>query len=593
MESDFDLEQGAAVHDVRGIAVLDDGDPVYAAPVDGTYQLFRNGTQVTASDRSLCYPVSIPGSDAVVAMHMPDDGLTDNDIARVSLADGLIETIFDGPLQCRFLRPNPANPDRVAFIHSTAEGMSIRAIDAQSGAVTTLAEPANDEDWLSAFTWSPAGDQLVFQDGPPYGRNTLRLLNEDGTIEELLSFAEGSATLGGMEAGIFGLAPGKRLWSTEGILFAGGETDTANLGVVRSDGNYEWLVESEDELVPVEWIHTGSNTQAAYLEKQPGRSTLKTTGETTFELNDAGGVIEMLRWPEDADAPIYIRKDYKSAGDVWIGETKRTDVGTCETAKCKPTIIRYESFDGTAIPALCYSPSDTPGDGPVPSGKRRSAIVYAHGGVGTRNEEHLSLGEQALVDAGFTVLAPDYRGSSGYGRSFLHANDGKMGEVDLDDLVAGARYLRHQGFEQVGIFGESWGGYFALSGVARRSAFDAAASICGVTDLSRAAENGRLSVARQKFGVTVDGDEGSGILDKRSPIEHVDSLSAPVCLFHGAADGSVPVEHTTRFAEALSETDLFHETRIYEGEGHLIQNAQNRVDLYTRLRSFFVERLGS
>lgn len=586
---DFDLERAAAVHDVRGIAVLDDGDPVYAAPVGGTYQLFRDGEPVTDSDRGLCYPVNVPGTDAVVAMYMPADGLTDNDIARVSLADGTPETIFDGPLQCRLLRPNPTDPDRIAFIHSTVEGMSIREVDARSQEVTTLAEPANDEGWISAFAWSPSGTELVFQDGPPYGNSRLRLLNEDGTIEELLEFSDGGATLGGMEAGIFGLAPGKRLWTSKGILFAGGTQDTANLGVVQPDGDYRWLVESESELVPVEWVPSAEGHRAAYLEKRPGKSSLKTIGEGALEPITTGGVVDMLRWPDGDDAPVYIRMDYRSAGDAWVGETKRTDVGTCQEATCNPTTVTYESFDGTSIASLCYSPTEPDGD--VPSGTGDSAIVYAHGGVGTRNEERLAIGEQALVDAGFTVLAPDYRGSSGYGTSFLHANDGEMGEVDLDDLVAGARYLRRRGFDRVGIFGESWGGYFALSGVTRRSAFDAAASICGPTDLYRAAENGRLSVARQKFGVTDETEEERAILEERSPITYVDSLSVPVCLFHGAADGSVPVEHTEEFSEALSETDVPHETHIYEGEGHIIQDAENRIDLYGELRSFFSRHL--
>lgn len=179
MSTDFDLEKAAAVHDVRGITVLDDGDPLYAAPIDGTYQLFRDGEQVTDSNRGLCYPVNVSGTDTVVAMYMPSNGLTDNDIARISLVDGTLETIFDGPLQCRFLRPNPTDPERIAFIHSTAEGMSIREVDARSEEVTTLAEPANDEGWISAFAWSPSGTELVFQDGPPYGNSKLRVLNEE------------------------------------------------------------------------------------------------------------------------------------------------------------------------------------------------------------------------------------------------------------------------------------------------------------------------------------------------------------------------------------------------------------------------------
>jgi dipeptidyl aminopeptidase/acylaminoacyl peptidase len=586
----FDLDQAAATHDVRGVALPEDGEPVYARPVDSTYQLFRAGEQLTATDRGLSHPVRVLDHDAVVAVYHPEEGLGNSDVAWVSLTDGAVETLYDEPGQICFARPSPADPERIAFVHRGEGGSQVAAVDRDTGDVDSLVTDDDIEGWITAFAWSPAGEQLVVQAGVPGVSDALYRWDGDETTE-LLGFEDGAATLGGMEAGLLGLAPGQRFWSEAGILFAGGSDDTADLGVVQSDGEYEWLVESDAPIVPVEWVAPGEALDAAYIEKAPGKSHLKRVqdGETAT-LTDRG-VVDIVRFSDVGERCAFVRKDYDSAGDLWVDGEKQTTVGTCESAECRPVALTYEGHDGVEIPALCYAPDPdsvtedgiADADGP--------ALVYAHGGVDTRNEEAFSLTEQAFAAAGYTVLAPDYRGSGGHGRSFLHANDGEMGVVDLDDIVAGARFLRERGFESVGVYGESWGGYFTLSAVSRRDAFDAGAAICPATDLQRAAADGKLSIAATKFGVEGEGGD-SAVLGERSPISHVDSVSVPIQLFHGDADSSVSVEHTHAFTEELDAAGVDYDVTIYEGEDHIIQKPKNRVGMVRTMRSFFADALG-
>jgi dipeptidyl aminopeptidase/acylaminoacyl peptidase len=585
----FDLDQAATTHDVRGVALPEDGDPVYARPVDSTYQLFRAGEQLTETGRGLSYPVAVPGHDAVVAVYHPEEGLGNSDVAWVSLADGAVETLADEPGQICFARPSPADPERIAFIHRGEGGSQVAAVDSTTGDIETLVTDDDIEGWITAFAWSPAGEQLVVQASVPGVSDALYRWDGDETAE-LLGFEDGAATLGGMEAGLLGLAPGQRFWTEAGILFAGGSDDTADLGVVQPDGEYEWLVESDSPIVPVEWVAAGEGRDAAYVEKTPGKSHLKRVQDGETETLTDRGVADIVRFSDGGQRCAFVKKAYDSAGDLWVDGEKQTTVGTCESAECRPVALTYESQDGMEIPALCYAPDPdsvtddgiADADGP--------ALVYAHGGVDTRNEEAFRLTEQAFAAAGFTVLAVDYRGSGGYGRSFLHANDGEMGVVDLDDIVAGAQFLREQGVSSVGIYGESWGGYFTLSAVSRRDAFDAAAAICPATDLQRAAADGRLSIAATKFGVTGEGGD-SAVLGERSPISHVDSISVPLQLFHGDADMSVSVEHTHAFTDELDDAGVDYDVTIYEGEDHIIQEPENRVDMVQQMASFFGETL--
>lgn len=585
----FDLDQAATTHDVRGVALPEDGEPVYARPVDSTYQLFRAGEHLIETGRGLSYPVAVPGHDAVVAVYHPEEGLGNSDVAWVSLSDGTVETLYDESGQICFARPSPTDPERIAFIHRNAAGITVKAVDAATGTVETLVSDDDIEGWIFAFAWSPTGEQLVVQAGTPGVSDVLYRWDGDETTE-LLGSEDGTATLGGMEAGMLGLAPGQRLWTDAGILFAGGSDDTADLGVVQPDGEYEWLVESDAPIVPVEWVAAGEGLDAAYIEKAPGKSLLKRVQDGETETLTDRGVADIVRFGDGGERSAFVKKAYDSAGDLWVDGEKQTTVGTCDSAACRPVTLSYESHDGMEIPALCYAPGAdsvteegiADADGP--------ALVYAHGGVDTRNEAEFSLTEQAFAAAGFTVLAVDYRGSGGHGRSFLHANDGEMGVLDLDDIVAGSQFLREQGFDSVGIYGESWGGYFTLSAVSRRDAFDAGAAICPATDLQRAAADGRLSVAATKFGVEGGGGD-SVVLGERSPISHVDSISVPVQLFHGDEDISVSVEHTHAFVEKLDAAGVDYEVTIYGGEDHIIQEPANRVDMIEQMASFFAETL--
>ncbi|MFB6229004.1 MAG: alpha/beta hydrolase family protein [Halobacteriales archaeon] len=138
-----------------------------------------------------------------------------------------------------------------------------------------------------------------------------------------------------------------------------------------------------------------------------------------------------------------------TAGDVCRNETTVVEEGWVDVQTVAPEEVTYESFDGQEIAARLYRPEGDPIGG----------LVKGHGGPEAQHYNRSDMVTQTLVHAGFEVLAPDFRGSLGYGREFRKASDADLGGDDLTDVVAGAEYLRDRGRTNVGLLGASHGGY--------------------------------------------------------------------------------------------------------------------------------------
>jgi dipeptidyl aminopeptidase/acylaminoacyl peptidase len=192
------------------------------------------------------------------------------------------------------------------------------------------------------------------------------------------------------------------------------------------------------------------------------------------------------------------------------------------------------------------------------------------------------------VHAGFEVLAPDFRGSLGYGRSFRTASDADLGGDDLTDVVAGASYLRDRGREQVGLLGASYGGYMALMGVGATDAFDMGASVCGVVNWETTVEDARQylgDVLMRKLEGTPE--EKPSLYEERSPITYTDDIEVPLLIVQGANDPRVPQSEAEQLVASLTERDIDHEYLLFEDEGHGVEKTENRVEYITRTVEFF------
>ncbi|MET3805409.1 dipeptidyl aminopeptidase/acylaminoacyl peptidase [Nakamurella sp. UYEF19] len=253
----------------------------------------------------------------------------------------------------------------------------------------------------------------------------------------------------------------------------------------------------------------------------------------------------------------------------------------------RPTLHRYSAPDGLELHGLLFRPRTAHGPGPT--------VISFHGGPESQERPAFSLLTQSLVAAGITVFAPNVRGSSGYGASFLAADDGPSRTDSFQDVTATVEFLVDAGWARpgsIGVQGWSYGGYLALTALTRwPELFAAGTTHAGMSDLlSFFAETETWMAAAS---VTEYGDPvlSADLLRALSPLTHLSRVIAPTLLVHGAQDTNVPVGESIRAHAALKSAGVPTELVLLEGEGHTIVGAPHRAELALAICGWFVRWL--
>ncbi|PYE56456.1 S9 family peptidase [Deinococcus yavapaiensis] len=259
--------------------------------------------------------------------------------------------------------------------------------------------------------------------------------------------------------------------------------------------------------------------------------------------------------------------------------------------------VWYESEGGARVHALLHAPR---GDGPFP------ALVHVHGGPTAQFFRGFDLLTQFLVSRGFVVLSPNIRGSTGYGVPWRDANIKDWGGDDLEDVVAGARFLKSRpnvDSQRVGVFGGSFGGYMSYFAAVRKpDEFKVSVPIVGITDLHRLYEdNSRVMPQLGYYFRSMMGDplEDADLWRDRSAITHAANLKAKMLILHGANDPRCPLTQASAFREKLVELGRREGTRpdddfeyhVFHDEGHGSGDIQGKIREYRLLADFLERRL--
>ena len=253
----------------------------------------------------------------------------------------------------------------------------------------------------------------------------------------------------------------------------------------------------------------------------------------------------------------------------------------------RPSLHRYASHDGLELRGWLYRPKNAHGPGP--------AVISFHGGPESQERPTFSLLTQSLVAAGITVFAPNVRGSSGYGNSFMAADDGAARPTSFQDVPATVDFLLDNGLAEpgsIGVQGWSYGGYLALTALAGwPGLFAAGTTHAGMSDLlSFFAETERWMAAAS---VTEYGDPvlDADLLRALSPLTHLHQVRSPTMLVHGDQDTNVPVGESIRAHVALKSAGVPTELVLLPGEGHTIVGAPRRAELALAICGWFVRWL--
>jgi len=260
----------------------------------------------------------------------------------------------------------------------------------------------------------------------------------------------------------------------------------------------------------------------------------------------------------------------------------------------EPESITFPTGDGSVVAHGLYYPPTNPAH-VGPDGDHPPLLVLAHGGPTSQARRQLQLGILYWTSRGIAVVDVDYRGSTGYGRTYRRALDGQWGIADVEDAVAAARYLAGRGDvdpDRLMIRGGSAGGFTVLSALAHHEVFAAGASRYGVADLEALATDTHKFESRYLDTLVGPWPEAQAIYDERSPINHVDQLSAPMIVLQGDEDAIVPPNQSEMIVEALERKGVPVAYLLFAGEQHGFRKAENVVTALEAELAFFGEMLG-
>ena len=257
-----------------------------------------------------------------------------------------------------------------------------------------------------------------------------------------------------------------------------------------------------------------------------------------------------------------------------------------------PESISYPTSGNRVAHAFYYPPTNSDVV-PAPD-SRPPLMVIGHGGPTGMASNTLKLATQYWTSRGFAVLDVNYGGSSGFGRAYRDALKGQWGVIDVEDCVAGARYLATRGVvdpERLIIRGSSAGGLTTLCALTFHDVFKAGASYYGVADLAGLDADSHKFESHYNEYLIAPKAEAQALYLLRSPSNHTEQLRRPMIFFQGLDDKVVPPQQSEVMVEALRANGVPVAYMTLEGEGHGFRKADSIVrtleaELYFYLRVF-------
>jgi dipeptidyl aminopeptidase/acylaminoacyl peptidase len=258
----------------------------------------------------------------------------------------------------------------------------------------------------------------------------------------------------------------------------------------------------------------------------------------------------------------------------------------------RASLESYPARDGTSIPMFVRRPA-----GCDKAATPCPVIVVFHGGPEGQAMPGFNVRAEIFVGAGFVYAEPNVRGSDGYGKTWLHADDGAKRLAIITDIEDAAKHVRSKWAvggkaPKVGVAGGSYGGYSTLVAMTMfAGAYDAGASVVGISNLYSFLMNTapyRRILRISEYG---DPEKEKDMLLKLSPTTYVDKVNAPLLLIQGATDPRVPVGEAVQIKAQLDAKKTPSELIIFPDEGHGAQKRENQVLQFGHMVRFFEEHL--
>ncbi|QNI32003.1 S9 family peptidase [Alloacidobacterium dinghuense] len=448
----------------------------------------------------------------------------------------------------------------------------------------------------NAVAWSP-DDKTIYANrvNPPFTDadiysidvstgKTENLTPHQGTVRYLASsLAPNGQTVlltsdakgGYMNVALLDIASRKSTWVTDSKW-------EASSGSFSPDGKRFSYVINGDGLTDAYIADTSSN-QAEKIDLAQG-------------LNSFSG--NPNEFAPQSDRVIVSHEASNQPGDLWVYDlAKRHEeqltfsaVASLSATPLPPAqIVHYKTYDGKTISALLWMPFNLKRDESNP------ALVLPHGGPTGQVVDYWSPRVAALTSRGYICIAPNPRGSTGYGLDFQKANFQDLGGGDLKDEIAAVDFLKTTGYvdpKKVGITGGSYGGFMTLMAIGKApDIWGAAVEEYGIINWSTMLKSSDPSLNEYLKAVLGDPDKNRKVYEEDSPITYIRNEKAPLLVLQGGNDPRVPKEEAQQVVEILRKEGRVVDVHYYPNEGHGFEKRENQIDAIKRTIAWFDQYL--
>ena len=390
------------------------------------------------------------------------------------------------------------------------------------------------------------------------------------------------------------------------------DSDSRHLYYLSNEGGefarvrrYDLAAGEHEDVEKAEWdvMYTSFSRRGRYRVtgiNEDARTVIKVhdtrTGQTVaLPPLPAGDITSVAISPSETQMAFYLSGD-RSPSNLYVynfgdpearrlTDTLSKDLDPADLVEA--SVVRFKSFDGMAIPNILFKPQQATAASKAP------ALVWVHGGPGGQTRKGYSALIQYLVNHGYVVLGINNRGSSGYGRSFLTADDQKHGREPLWDCVEAKKYLASLPYvdqDRIGIIGGSYGGYMVLAALAfKPQEFAVGVDIFGVSNWVRTLEGIPSWWEAQRLSLYKE--IGDPVKDKEnlvaiSPLFHADKVQRPLMVLQGANDPRVIKAESDDIVAAVKKNGVPVEYVVFADEGHGFTKRKNQIEGYRGVLQF-------
>ena len=335
---------------------------------------------------------------------------------------------------------------------------------------------------------------------------------------------------------------------------------------------------------------------------KPLISVIGKTGERIDTLPERG-IVGGLTLSKDEGKLAFSFSSSRYNGDIWIYDlktralqqvTKSDRSGIPQDSFVAPELIKFKSFDGLDVRAWYYKPVRHTVKEELKAAYKNPdglpVIVSVHGGPEGQERPGFNPLYQYYLSRGYAVLAPNVRGSTGYGKVYTHLDDVKNRENSVKDLAYGVEWLKTSGGanpKRIAVMGGSYGGYMTLAAITLYpDLWAAAVDTVGIVNWESFLKNTSGYRRRQReveYGML---DRDIDFLRAISPIKKIDRVKTPLFVIQGKNDPRVPYTEAEQVVKALKDRAAVVEYKLYDDEGHGISKLKNRLELYPLVADF-------